>query len=175
MRTRPASDDDWAGIWPVWHAQVSDGDLHVWHPETTEAEARKLWMLPPPAVVLVMEDDEGDGRIVATAQITPALPGLGDHVAQLVFMAHPDRVADGTDRAMAEAAIEHATELGYRAMQSTAVVAGNTRMVAIWRMLAFRVIGTLPSAFRHPWNGDVDLYVMHRFLPYKTYRPRRQD
>jgi L-amino acid N-acyltransferase YncA len=173
VRTRPASDDDWAAIWPIWHAQVSAGDLHVWDPATKEPDARRAWMLPPPAVVLVMEDDQAGGRIVATAQITPALPGLGDHVASLVFMAAPDQIIDGVDRQMAEAAIEHATELGYRAMQSTAVVAGNTRMVAIWRVLAFRVIGTLPSAYRHPFNGDVDLYVMHRFLPYKTYRPRR--
>jgi L-amino acid N-acyltransferase YncA len=166
-----ASEDDWARIWPIWHAQVSAGDLQVWDPDTKEPDARELWMLPPPAVVLVLEDDTGG--IVATAQITPALPGLGDHVANLVFMADPGRATEGFDRQMAEAAIEHATELGYRAMQSAAVVAGNTRMVAIWRVLAFRVIGTLPSAFRHPLGGDVDLYVMHRFLPYKTYRPRR--
>ncbi|MDT3439685.1 N-acetyltransferase [Pseudofrankia sp. BMG5.37] len=175
MRTRPASDDDWAGIWPIWHGQVSAGDLLMWRPDTSEADARKLWMLPPPAAVLVMEDDAGDGRIVASAQITPAQAGLGDHVAQLIFIAEPARIAEGLEREMAQAAIEHATELGYRAMQSTAVVAGNTRMVAIWRVLAFRVIGTLPSAFRHPQGGDIDLYVMHRFLPYKTYRPRRLD
>ena len=147
----------------------------MWRPDTPEAEARKVWMLPPPAIVLVMEDDTGDGRIVATAQITPAQAGLGDHVAQLVFMADLARAAEGLEREIAQAAIEHATELGYRAMQSTVVVAGNTRMVAIWRVLAFRVIGTLPSAFRHPYSGDVDLYVMHRFLPYRTYRPRRPD
>ena len=145
----------------------------MWNPETAELDAHEQWMLPPPAVVLVLEDDAG--AVVATAQITPALPGLGDHVANLVFVADPARAADGFDRQIAEAAIEHATELGYRAMQSTAVVAGNTRIVAIWRVLAFRVIGTLPSVFRHPRSGDVDLYVMHRFLPYKTYRPRRLD
>ncbi|WP_420801745.1 GNAT family N-acetyltransferase [Pseudofrankia asymbiotica] len=154
---------------------MSAGDLLVWRPDTSEADARRLWMLPPPAAVLVMEDDGGDGRIVASAQITPAQAGLGDHVAQLIFIAEPARAAEGLEREMAQAAIEHATELGYRAMQSTAVVAGNTRMVAIWRVLAFRVIGTLPSAFRHPQGGDIDLYVMHRFLPYKTYRPRRPD
>jgi L-amino acid N-acyltransferase YncA len=165
--------DDWAGIWPIWRAQASTGDLLVWHPDTAEADARRLWMLPPPAVVLVMEDDAGDGRIVATAQITPAQAGLGDHVAQLIFIADPAQATDGVEREMAQAAIEHATELGYRAMQSTAVVAGNTRLVAIWRVLAFRVIGTLPSAFRQPGGDDVDLYVMHRFLPYRTYRPRR--
>src|SRR5262245_38214151 len=171
MRTRPASDDDWAAIWPLWRAQVATGELYVWDPRTSAEDARGMWMLPPPAVVLVMEDD--GGQIVATAQIAPAQPGLGNHVAQLVFMADPAR--DGLDREMAEDAIEHAVELGYRAMQSTVVVAGNTKTVAVWRALAFRVIGTLPSAFRHPWSGDVDLYVMHRFLPYRTYRPRRPD
>jgi GNAT superfamily N-acetyltransferase len=144
----------------------------MWDPDTTEVVARGLWMLPPPAEVLVMEDDAGR-RIVATAQITPAQPGLGDHVAHLVFMADPEFVVGGVEREIAEDAIERAVELGYRAMQSTAVVAANTRIVAIWRVLAFRVIGTLPAAYRHPWLGEVDVHVMHRFLPYQTYRPRR--
>lgn len=175
MKTRPASQDDWAGIWPIWHAAVSPGDAYLWHPDTPEEEAKALWMLPPPAAVLVMEDETADSRIVATAQISPAQPGLGDHVANLVFMADPARATENLEREIAGAAIEHAVELGYRAIQSTAVVAGNTRLVSVWRRLAFRVIGTLPSAFRHPERGDVDLYVMHRFLPYRTYRPRRPD
>jgi len=161
----------------------------MWDPDTDESTARSVWMLPPPATVLVMEEDEGPGqsRIVATAQLTPSQPGLGDHVAHAILLVDPALVntgggpfgpggfggrygaglasSRGIGRAAAEGMIEHATKLGYRAMQLNAVVAANSKLVALWRSMAFRVVGTLPAAFRHPWLGYSDLYVMYRFLP----------
>ena len=34
----------------------------------------------------------------------------------------------------------------------------------LWKKLGFAIVGTLPRAFRHASLGDVDAYVMHRFL-----------
>jgi hypothetical protein len=34
----------------------------------------------------------------------------------------------------------------------------------LWRDLGFRIVGTLPGAFRHPRQGFVDVYVMYRSL-----------
>jgi GNAT superfamily N-acetyltransferase len=175
VRTRQASDDDWGGIWPVWRAAVSTGESYPWDPDTDETAARALWMLPPPAEVLVVEDDDvpGISTIVATALLTPNLPGAGSHVANAVLMAYPDLLGSDVGRMLAEDVIDRAVDLGYRAMQFNAVVAANSRLVAFWRALAFRVIGTVPAGFRHPWLGDVDLYVMHRFLPVRDAGPRR--
>jgi hypothetical protein len=36
--------------------------------------------------------------------------------------------------------------------------------VHLWKKLGFEIVGTLPKAFRHATLGDVDAYVMHRFL-----------
>jgi GNAT superfamily N-acetyltransferase len=105
---------------------------------------------------------------VATALLTPNLPGLGNHVADAVFMVDPDLANGDVGRLLAEDVIDRAVDLGYRAMQFNAVVATNSRVVALWRSLAFRVVGTVPAGFRHPWLGDVDLYVMHRFLPARS-------
>jgi hypothetical protein len=36
--------------------------------------------------------------------------------------------------------------------------------VALWTKLGFEIVGTLPKAFRHATLGDVDAFVMYRFL-----------
>ncbi|MCK9893012.1 acetyltransferase [Frankia sp. AgB32] len=181
MRTRLASRDDWDAIWPVWHAVVAEGETCAWQPDTDEGTARAVWMLPPPAEVLVAEEDGPNGTsVVATALLVPSLPGLGDHVVQATLLVDPKWVDHGgppyltrgrtglresPSRLAAEQMIEYAADRGYRAMQLNAVISVNPKLVAMWRSLAFRLVGTLPAAFRHPWHGDVDLYVMYRFLP----------
>src|SRR6478609_8135008 len=85
---RPATDDDWPHIWPLWHSIVQTGETYVWLPETDEATARALWMLPPPAAQFAAE--HANGEIVGTATLRPAQPGLGDHVANAGFMVHHD-------------------------------------------------------------------------------------
>ena len=54
--------------------------------------------------------------------------------------------------------------MGYRAMQFNCVVSTNEGAVRLWRDMGFAVVGTVPGAFRHPTRGDVDTYVMHRFV-----------
>jgi ribosomal protein S18 acetylase RimI-like enzyme len=43
-------------------------------------------------------------------------------------------------------------------------VSTNTAGVSLWKKLGFEIVGTLPKAFRHSTLGDVDAFVMHRFL-----------
>jgi L-amino acid N-acyltransferase YncA len=159
---RPATDDDWAAIWPIWHAVVAAGETYVWAPDTGSDEARRLWMLPPPAEVLVLEDD--DGNVRATAVFKPNQPALGAHVANASFMVDPDARGHGYGRLLGEAVLDQAREAGYQAMQFNAVVATNTAAVNLWESLGFDVVGTVPQAFQHPSKGLVDLYVMYRPL-----------
>jgi GNAT superfamily N-acetyltransferase len=158
---RVAAADDWAAIWPIWHAVVAAGDTYTWSPDTTEEQARALWMPPPPAVTVVAERD---GAVVATALLKPVQPGPGDHVANAGFMVDPSRAGGGIGRALAEFVLDEARRRGYRAMQFSAVVAANVRAVGLWTSLGFDIIGTVPEAFRHPAEGLVGLHVMHRTL-----------
>jgi L-amino acid N-acyltransferase YncA len=158
MQIRPAEADDWPLIWPIWHRVVSAGDTYCWDPGTAEAAARLLWMLPPPAEVLVAVDR----TVVGTAVLKPNQPGLGDHVANAAFMVDPDAAGRGVGRELARHVIDRAKRLGYRAMQFNAVVSTNERAVRLWRSLGFEVVGTIPGAFRHGALGPVDLHVMHQ-------------
>jgi ribosomal protein S18 acetylase RimI-like enzyme len=161
MDIRRATDPDWPRIWPIWHRVVAAGDSYTWAPQTGEAAARVLWMLPPPAEVWVAEADD---HILGTALLRPNQPGLGDHVANAAFMVDPAGAGRGVGRRLAEHVIRRATESGYAAMQFNAVVATNTRAIGLWRSLGFDIVGTVPDAFRHAVYGPVDLHVMYRRL-----------
>jgi ribosomal protein S18 acetylase RimI-like enzyme len=54
--------------------------------------------------------------------------------------------------------------MGYLAMQFNLVVSSNEVAVRLWQKLGFRIIGTLPGAFRHSQLGFVDAYVMYKHL-----------
>jgi L-amino acid N-acyltransferase YncA len=161
MNVRVAVDGDWPDIWPFWHAIVAAGETYAWSPDTGYDEARRLWMLPPPAEVVVAEDDNGAVR--GTAVVKPNQPGLGDHVANASFMVDPSARGMGIGRRLGEAVIERSRAVGYRALQFNAVVATNAAAIRLWESLGFAVVGRVPQAFRHPEHGPVDLLIMHRF------------
>lgn len=161
MRIRQASAPDWPRIWPVWQRVVAAGDSYLWPPQTPAAMARTLWMLPPPAVVYLAESGE---QVLGTALLRPNHPGLGDHVANASFMVRPEHSGQGIGRQLGQRVLADAAAAGYRAMQFNAVVQTNTAAVALWTALGFRVLATVPEAFRHPVHGLVGLHIMHRYL-----------
>jgi GNAT superfamily N-acetyltransferase len=169
IRCRTAAASDWSAIWPIWHRVVSAGDTYMWAPDTDEPTARELWMRPAPAVQFVAEAASGGvatgaHRIVGTAALAPAQPGLGDHVANAGFMVDPAHAGAGIGRQLAEHVLDEARRLGYSAMQFNAVVETNTRAVALWHALGFVIVGTVPAAFRHRRQGPVGVHIMHRRL-----------
>ena len=65
---------------------------------------------------------------------------------------------------MAEHCLKEAARIGFRAMQFNFVISTNEGAIALWQSLGFKIVGTLPEAFRHPDHGFVDVYVMFRNL-----------
>lgn len=161
---RRATEADWSGVWRVFERVVADGDTYAYPPDIAEADARAAWwhVDEDRTVTFVAELD---GEVVGTALLKPNLPGLGDHVANAGWMVHPGAAGRGVGRAFAEHVMDEAVGLGFRAMQFNAVVATNTRALALWRSLGFTTVGTLPGAFRHVRHGPTDLHVMFRPLP----------
>jgi ribosomal protein S18 acetylase RimI-like enzyme len=49
-------------------------------------------------------------------------------------------------------------------MQFNFVVSTNESALHLWQQLGFKIVGTLPGAFRHSQKGYVDVYVMFRSL-----------
>ena len=160
MNIRPATDLDRDAIWEIFRATVAPGDAFVYDPNTPREEAMAYWFAEGTRTYVAEEN----GKVVGSYILRANRPGLGNHVSNAGFMVDPGARRLGVGRAMGEHAIEEARRLGYRAMQFNFVIATNESAVRLWQRLGFRIVGTLPGAFRHARKGLVDAYVMFRSL-----------
>ena len=160
MKIRPAERRDADDIWAIFHEIVGAGETYPFAPDTTREEALRLWVDVPRASFV----DEVDGEVVGTYYLKDNHPGLGAHVCNAGYMVRGTAQGAGIGRAMCEHSLEAARQLGYLAMQYNLVVASNAGAVALWQLMGFEVVGTLPRAFRHVRLGLVDALVMYRWL-----------
>jgi L-amino acid N-acyltransferase YncA len=159
VHVREADDGDWAAVWAFLSGVLTAGETYTSPRDTTSSQARDEWLAPPPNRAFVLVD--GD-RVVGIAKVRPNLPGAGDHVANASFVIDPACAGRGLGRRLGEEVLTTAAALGYTAMQFNAVVETNAAAVALWQALGFRIVGTVPGAFRHPRHGPVGLHVMYR-------------
>lgn len=155
-------EEDWPQVWPVFKAVVAAGDSYVYALDTPESLARELWLERAPGQTIVACNPAGD--LLGTAKMNSNYKGPGAHVATASFMVNPEFRRCGAGRALGNAALDWARAEGYLAMQFNAVVETNLPAVSLWQSLGFRIIGTIPEAFRHARDGLVGLHVMHRYL-----------
>jgi len=157
---RLARETDRDAIWNIFHAIVAPGDTYAFDPRISREDALAYWFREDTHTYVAEED----GRVVGTYILKANQPGLGSHVANAAFMVAPDAQGSGVGRRMAEHCLGEASLLGFRAMQFNFVVSTNEGAIRLWKQLGFKIVGTLPGAFRHPQKGYVDVYVMFRSL-----------
>jgi GNAT superfamily N-acetyltransferase len=155
---RPATAADWPAIWPIVEAVVREGETYTYPTDLTEDAARELWLERPPGATVVAERG---GVVLGTAKMGPNKPGHGDHVGTASFMVSPAARGQGVARALGEHVVAWHREHGYRGIQFNAVVETNAAAVHLWQSLGFRIVGTVPGAFRSPAHGYVGLHVMY--------------
>ena len=160
LNIRPAAKADESAVWDIFNAVVSPGDTYVFAPDMPRDAALAYWFHAENHTYVA----ESEGRIVGTYLLKPNQPALGSHVANAAFMVSPSARGLGVGRRMGEHCLDEARRLGFRAMQFNFVVSTNEPAVRLWQHLGFRIVGTLPGAFRHSQRGFVDAYVMFRTL-----------
>ena len=160
MNIRLATDLDREAVWKIFQATIAPGDSFVYDPNTPREEAMAYWFAPGTRTYVA----EKKGRVVGSYILRPNRPGLGNHVSNAGFMVDPNARRLGVGRAMGEHALNEARRLGYRAMQFNFVISTNESALRLWQSLGFKIVGTLPGAFRHARKGFVDAYIMFRSL-----------
>jgi L-amino acid N-acyltransferase YncA len=160
LRIRAATKRDRDAIWNIFHEIVAAGDTYAFDPKMSREKALAYWFRADTHTYVA----DKDGRIVGTYILKPNQAGPGSHVANAAFMVASDAQSLGVGRRMAEHCLSEARRLGFRAMQFNFVVSTNAPAIHLWEQLGFRIVGTLPGAFRHPKKGYVDVYVMFRSL-----------
>ena len=157
---RAAMESDFAGMWPIFQAVVAPADTYVFSPAATRQDAFDYWFGPGVASFVA----ERERRIAGMYKLIANQRDLGAHVANASFMVSPEERGHGIGEALGRHGLEEARKRGFAAMQFNFVVSTNTGAVALWEKLGFQIVGTVPKAFRHRRLGEVDVYVMHRFL-----------
>ena len=157
---RAATNADRDAVWSIFHEIVAAGDTYALDPGISREDALAYWFRADTQTYVA----EKDGTVVGTYILRPNQLGPGSHVANAAFMVVPSARASGVGRRMAEHCLSEARRMAFRAMQFNFVVSTNARAIHLWKQLGFKIVGTLPGAFRHPEKGYVDVYVMYRLL-----------
>jgi L-amino acid N-acyltransferase YncA len=181
MRICAATEADRDAILKIFHDVVAAEDTYAFDPDTSRKDALAYWFARGTHTYVAKRESAGDsvgapgrptasltaiqGRdTVGTYILRPNQSGGGSHVANAAFMVAPDARGQGIGRAMGEHCLREARRLGFRAMQFNFVVSTNESAVRLWQKLGFKIVGTLPGAFRHPEKGYIDVYVMYLSL-----------
>ena len=157
---RPATDQDWDGIWAVLEPTIRD---RSWFPipgDFTEAQTRAFWCRPEHAVFV----GEIGGAIVWTYFTCPIHLGGGSHIANAAYAVAQSFFGRGLGHVMVEHSLRTARDAGYRAMQYTIVLSTNERALRLYRKSGFEIVGRTPGGYLHPVLGYVDTLIMHRVL-----------
>lgn len=157
---RPATTADGEAIWQIFREVIAPGDAFVFTPDTPRSEALAYWFRSENHAYVA----EHDGQVVGSYIVKPNQPGLGAHIANAAYMVSPSARGLGVGKRMGEHSLVEARRLGFNAMQFNIVVSTNEPAVRLWQRLGFRIVGTLPGAFKHAKRGLVDAYIMFRTL-----------
>ena len=161
IKIRAFEESDWAITWKIVEPVFRAGETYTFSPDITEEEAHKVWVELPVSTFVAVNDDN---EVIGTYYIKPNQPGLGAHVCNCGYIVSAESRGKGVASGMCQHSQHQALSLGFRAMQYNLVVSTNEEAVRLWKRHGFKVVGTLPKAFRHQQLGLVDAYVMYKQL-----------
>ncbi len=161
LQIRPYEPADWAAVWGLLEPVFRAGETFPHDPAITAAEARALWVEQSQAVMVAID---AAGAVVGTYYLRPNALSLGAHVANAGYGVASSCRRQGIGSRLCRHSLQMARRLGYRAMQFNLVVSTNTAGLRCWQRNGFRIVGTLPGAFRHRQLGFVDAHVLFQSL-----------
>jgi ribosomal protein S18 acetylase RimI-like enzyme len=156
LAIRAATPADGDAIWRILEPTFRAGETYPIPRDVSRTDALAYWRSAGHAVFVA----EQGGDIAGTYYLRANTQGGGAHVANCGYMVAVDAMGRGVARAMCEHSLQQARQRDFAAMQFNFVIASNERAVKLWQSLGFKIVGTLPAAFRHPTRGLVDAYVM---------------
>jgi len=160
MNIRCAKDIDQDAIWAIVKPVIRAGTSYPLPRDLDREGAIAYWFAPEKEVFVA----EQDGIIRGLYYIRPNNQGPGDHICNCGYITDLAFRGQGIAAKLCKHSLEQARKSGYRAMQYNLVVSTNQAAVYLWKKMGFKVVGTLPMAFRDPQHGDVEAYVMFQEL-----------
>jgi len=113
IEIRRAGADDWPALWEIVREVFARGDTYAYPIDTSEEEARRIWLERPQETYVAAHD----GAAVGTYYLKPNQPVQGRHVCNAGYMVSREARGRGLGRALCEHSLREARRLGYSAMQ----------------------------------------------------------
>ena len=162
LTIRLANVNDEDGIWTIFQEVISTGDTYAFDPKMSKQDGLDYWCRTPTTLTYVAVDD---GKILGTYILRPNQLALGAHVANAAFMVPGAARGHRVGHQMIQHMMAEARRLKYRAIQFNYVISTNIAAIKLWEKYGFKIVGTLPGAFRHvQLEAFVDVHVMYRQL-----------
>lgn len=163
LTLRPLTEADWPQVHDLVVEVASAGETYAMEVPESVAQTRDFW--EGQHLIVAVDGDPGEERVLGSARMGPNRPAQGAHVGTASFMVGPAARGRGIGRAMGEYAVEWHRANGFEAIQFNAVVSTNISAVRLWETLGFEIVGTVPHAFRlpgdQPDSSYADLHVMY--------------
>jgi len=151
---------DFEDFWPVFKEVVVDQETYAFDPEIDFETAYHLWCLSPAKVFVIKEN----GVVLGSYYIKANASGPSSHISNCGYMVSPESRGKGIARKLCLHSQQMAIGLGFRAMQFNSVVSTNEIAIKLWEKLGYKIIGTIPNAYKHKKLGYVDSFIMHKHL-----------
>jgi L-amino acid N-acyltransferase YncA len=158
IEIRAVTNRDSEDIWRIWNEVIDDGNAFSSDASVPKAEVVEMWTKGDSYVAVL------DGHIAGAYSLFPLHRGRQQHVADACYMVARAFRRKGIGALLAQHSLNEAKRKGFSAMQFNCVVSINEPALHLWKKLGFKIIGTVPQAFKHPRVGLVDTHIMHRFL-----------
>jgi len=151
---------DFEAFWPTFESVIKEQKTYAFDPDMSIDESYKIWCDMPLKTFVAKEG----GRVLGTYYIKANAAGPSNHICNCGYMVSSAARGKGIATSLCEHSQKQGVKLGFTAMQFNSVISTNSGAVRLWQKLGYSIIGTIPSAFRHPTEGLVDAFIMHKKL-----------
>lgn len=127
----------------IWNTVVEEGVAFPQLEPLNETTGPAFWA--EQSFTGIAEDESG--CVVGLYILHPNNIGRCGHIANASYAVAPRRCGQGIGETLVRHSLAKGKELGFRVMQFNAVVASNTRALALYRKVGFMQLGTIPGGF----------------------------
>jgi ribosomal protein S18 acetylase RimI-like enzyme len=154
------SKSEFEAFWPTFLDVIQAQETYAIDPDLNLEQAFSLWCELPLKSYVYIEND----TVLGTYYIKQNAMGPSSHICNCGYMVSSEARGRGIARQLCEHSQKIALELGFDAMQFNNVVSTNKVAFTLWEKLGFKIVGSLPKAYKHAQLGLVDSYVMYKWL-----------
>lgn len=159
LTVREFRPEDVPALAEIWNEVVRDGVAFPQLEELTDEEAAEFF-----AAQDFCAAAEADGRVLGLYILHPNNVGRCSHQANASYAVASAARGMGVGEALVRHSLAQAVELGYRLLIFNAVVAANSRAIALYERLGFVRIGTVPGGFHMKDGSWCDTVLFYHTL-----------